>query len=277
MIHWVNHTAQIGKIETIGPYTRAVRSLLRQAKTLGTYCNLLTPSHKTSTGSSFFSLMWPEALFYRLAHSTIALLTSPRRNLSVLDQSTELRGVFCPAITPFDEQLKPDIPLFVEHCQRLLKEGCHGLAMFGTTGEANSLSVEERMILLDALVESGIDASIIVPGTGCTALTDSVQLTRHAVQLGCRGVLMLPPFYYKNVSAEGLFRAFSEVIEQVAYDALKIYLYHIPPVSGVPLDLSLVKRLAEAYPNFVVGLKDSSGEWSYTEILLRSHPKFQVF
>ena len=191
--------------------------------------------------------------------------------------TTTLKGVFCPVITPFDEQLKPDKKRFVQQCHRVLDDGCHGLAVFGTTGEANSLSVEERMMLLDTLVESGINASVIVPGTGCTALTDSVQLTRHAVQLGCSGVLMLPPFYYKNVGAEGLFRAFSEVIEQVADDALKVYLYHIPPVSGVPLELSLVERLAEAYPNFVVGLKDSSGEWSYTETLLRSHPKFQVF
>ena len=195
----------------------------------------------------------------------------------MLERSNDLRGVFCPAVTPFDEELKPDIPLFVEHCHRLLKEGCHGLAMFGTTGEANSLSVDERMLLLDAAVESGIDGSMIAPGTGCTALTDSVRLTQHAVNLGCSAVLMLPPFYYKGVSNDGLFRAFAEVIERVGDRRLKIYLYHIPPVSGVPLDLTLVKRLADAYPDCVVGLKDSSGDWAYTESLLKMLPKFGAF
>jgi len=195
----------------------------------------------------------------------------------VLDQSTELRGVFCPTLTPFDEQLKPDIQLFVDHCHRLLKEGCHGLAMFGTTGEANSLSVDERMLLLDAAVDSGIDGSMILPGTGCSALTDSVRLTQHAVKLGCGGVLMLPPFYYKDISNDGLFRSFAEVIERVGDHRLKIYLYHIPPVSGVPLDLTLVNRLAEAYPDSVLGLKDSSGDWGYTESLLKMQPKFGVF
>ena len=203
--------------------------------------------------------------------------TSLRRNSSVLDYSPSLKGVFCPALTPFDDRLNPDIPLFIAHCHRLLKEGCHGLAMFGTTGEANSLSVDERMQLLDAAVESGIDASVIAPGTGCTALTDSVRLTRHAVELGCSGVLMLPPFYYKDVSNDGLFRAFAEVIERVGDPRLKIYLYHIPPVSGVPLDLALVNRLADSYPDCVVGLKDSSGKWPYTETLLKTRPGFGAF
>jgi len=191
--------------------------------------------------------------------------------------ATTLKGVFCPTITPFDEQLNPDKKRFIQQCHRVLEEGCHGLAVFGTTGEANSLSVEERMMLLDALVESGIDGSVIMPGTGCTALTDSVRLSRHAVQLGCSGVLMLPPFYYKNIRTDGLFRAFAEVIERVSEETLKVYLYHIPSVSGVPLDLSLVERLADTYPNCVVGLKDSSGEWPYTEALLRSRPTFGAF
>ena len=141
--------------------------------------------------------------------------------------ATTLKGVFCPTITPFDEQLNPDKKRFIQQCHRVLEEGCHGLAVFGTTGEANSLSVEERMMLLDALVESGIDGSVIMPGTGCTALTDSVRLSRHAVQLGCSGVLMLPPFYYKNIRTDGLFRAFAEVIERVSEETLKEYLYPV--------------------------------------------------
>ena len=188
-----------------------------------------------------------------------------------------LKGVFCPVLTPFDDQLNPDTTLFVEHCHRILAEGCHGLAVFGTTGEANSLSVKERMLLLDALMNSGIDGSMIAPGTGCAALPDSVRLTQHALEAGCSGVLMLPPFYYKDVSDDGLFQAFVEIIERVSDPRLKIYLYHIPPVSGVPLKLALVERLADAYPECVVGLKDSSGNWPYTEALLKARPGFGAF
>ncbi len=187
------------------------------------------------------------------------------------------RGVFCPVITPFDEQLRPDKQRFVQQCHKVLQDGCHGVAVFGTTGEASSLSVDEREILLEALLESGIKSSLVIPGTGCSALTDSIRLTRHAVELGCARVLMLPPFYYKGISTEGLFRSFAEIIERVADTSLKIYLYHIPPVSGIALDLSLIQQLVNAYPDCVVGLKDSSGDWTYTETLLKTLPGFGAF
>jgi len=195
----------------------------------------------------------------------------------VTNNPKPLKGVFCPVLTPFDDQLNPDTTLFVEHCHRVLAEGCHGLAVFGTTGEANSLSVKERILLLDALIDSGVDGSVIAPGTGCAALPDSVRLTQHALEVGCSGVLMLPPFYYKNVTDDGLFQAFVKIIERVGDSRLKIYLYHIPPVSGVPLELALVERLADAYPECVVGLKDSSGNWPYTEALLKARPGFGAF
>ena len=191
--------------------------------------------------------------------------------------STILRGVYCPVLTPFDQQLNPDVDRFVEHCKNLLNQGCHGLAVFGTTGEATSLSVRERIDLLDALLEADIPAQVIIPGTGCSALTDTLKLTRHAFATGCAGVLMLPPFYYKSVEEEGLFQSFSTIIEDIADKSLKVYLYHIPPVSGIPLEVELVKRLAETYPDNVVGLKDSSGVWSYTETLLGALPGFGVF
>ena len=184
--------------------------------------------------------------------------------------SATLRGVYCPALTPFDKQLNPDVGRFVEHCKSLLDQGCHGLAVFGTTGEATSLSVRERIDLLDALLEADIPGQRIIPGTGCSALTDTLKLTRHAFAAGCAGVLMLPPFYYKSVEEEGLFRSFSAIIEDIGDKSLKVYLYHIHPVSGIPLEVELVKRLVETYPDNVVGLKDSSGVWSYTETLLRT-------
>ena len=141
-----------------------------------------------------------------------------------------IRGVLAPVVTPFKADLSPDRDRFIRHCQWLLLQNC-GLAVFGTTSEANSLSVEERMKLLDALVGAGIDPSRMMPGTGCCSIIETVALTAHAIQHGCAGVLMLPPFYYKDVSEEGLYRYFSEVVQRVGDTRLRIYLYHIPPVA----------------------------------------------
>ena len=178
-----------------------------------------------------------------------------------------IRGVLAPVVTPFDDALKPDGARFEAHCRWLLRNEV-GLAVFGTNSEANSLSADERIELLDRLVENGLDASRMMPGTGCCALTDTVRLSAHAVKRGCAGVLMLPPFYYKGVSDEGLFRSYAEVIERVADERLAIYLYHIPQVSGVPIPLALIERLLDAYPRNVAGVKDSSGDWSNTRAML---------
>ena len=123
-----------------------------------------------------------------------------------------IEGVLAPVITPFRADLAPDPDRFVRHCRWLMRSGCSGLAVFGTNSEANSMSVEEKLALLDALLKGGIPAASLMPGTGHCALSDSVAMTREAVRMGCGGVLMLPPFYYKGVSDEGLFRNFSEVI-----------------------------------------------------------------
>jgi 4-hydroxy-tetrahydrodipicolinate synthase len=141
-------------------------------------------------------------------------------------------GVIAPVLTPLGEDGAPDLDRFVEHCEWLMEEGCTGLAPFGTTSEANSLGIDERMEMLEEIVEAGISGSKLMPGTGMCSLADTILLTDHAVELGCAGVLMLPPFYYKNPSEEGLFRFFAEVIEEVADEDLKVYLYHIPPRSA---------------------------------------------
>jgi 4-hydroxy-tetrahydrodipicolinate synthase len=190
-----------------------------------------------------------------------------------------LRGVLAPVVTPFRPDYSPDPQRFLRHCRWLLAHGCSGLAVFGTNSEANSLAADERMMLLEHLVEHGVPASRLMPGTGCCALTDSVRLTAHAVKLGCAGVLMLPPFYYKGVPDEGLFRAFSEVIQRVADDRLQLYLYHIPPVAQVPITPALVGRLLARYPGTVAGLKDSSGDWANTQAMIEAFGEqgFDVF
>jgi len=186
-------------------------------------------------------------------------------------------GVLSPVVTPFTTDLAPEPALFVEHCRWLLSQGV-GLAVFGTNSEANSMSVDEKIDLLDRLVEAGIDPGRMMPGTGCCALTDTVRLTGHAVSAGCGGTLMLPPFYYKGVSDDGLYRSYAEVIERVGSSALRIYLYHIPPVAQVGVSLELIERLILTYPDTVVGIKDSSGDWDNTHAMLeRGWDDFRIF
>jgi 4-hydroxy-tetrahydrodipicolinate synthase len=193
------------------------------------------------------------------------LLAMPETSSSPTTQ--RIRGVLAPVVTPFKADLSPDDERFVRHCQWLLSQNC-GLAVFGTNSEANSMSVKERASLLDALIAAGIDTSRTMPGTGCCSITETVELTAHAVKHGCAGVLMLPPFYYKDVDEEGLYRYFSEVVQRVGDTRLKIYLYHIPPVAIVGITPKLVERLLKSYPTAIAGMKDSSGDWKNTKTFL---------
>ncbi len=189
-----------------------------------------------------------------------------------------IRGVLAPVVTPFKADLSPDSQRFIAHCKWLLSQNC-GLAVFGTNSEANSLSLEERLHLLDELVAAGLDASRMMPGTGCCSIMETIKLTKQAVGYGCAGVLMLPPFYYKDVDQEGLYRYFSEVVQRIGDARLKIYLYHIPPVAVVGITAGLVERLLAAYPNTIAGMKDSSGDWNNTKTFLDAFSKsgFEVF
>ncbi|MDA8124560.1 MAG: dihydrodipicolinate synthase family protein [Deltaproteobacteria bacterium] len=184
-----------------------------------------------------------------------------------MNAQQRIRGVLSTVVTPFNADYTPDAGRFVRHCRWLVSQNV-GLACFGNTSEANSLSVDERIALLDALLEDGIDPGRMMPGTGLCSLSDSVRLTDHAVRTGCAGVLMLPPFYYKGVSDEGLFRYYSEVVQRVGEARLRIYLYHIPPVAQVGITLTLIERLRKAYPQNVAGIKDSSGDWRHTQTIL---------
>jgi 4-hydroxy-tetrahydrodipicolinate synthase len=218
----------------------------------------------------------------RRAHNVVSQITrEPDMALTAARPlaAARLTGVLAPVITPFKADLSPDGERFVRHCKWLLKSGCTGLAIFGTNSEANSLSLEEKLTLLAALLHAGVPGSALMPGTGHCALPATVRLTANAVKMGCAGVLMLPPFYYKGVSDEGLFRYFSEVIERVGDERLRVYLYHIPPVSQVPITLKLIERLLSKYPGIVAGAKDSSGDWNNTKAMLDEFGKsgFDVF
>lgn len=191
---------------------------------------------------------------------------------------TRIRGALAPVLTPFDNNLKPDSKRFVNHCRWLVDKGV-GLAIFGTNSEAASLSVAERLHLTDELLEVGIPADRLMPGTGACSIADAITLTKHAVTNGASGALMLPPFFFKNVSDEGLFNYYASVIDGVADPRLKIYLYHIPQFTQTPITLNLIEMLRKKFPETVVGAKDSSGVWENTQAMIDNFAKdgFDVF
>lgn len=186
-------------------------------------------------------------------------------------------GVMAAVLTPLNDDLSPNVAMWLDQCRYLLAEGCTGLAVLGTTSEANSFTVAERLSLLDALGNSDIDAGLAVPGVGCCALPDTVELCRKSLEIGAAGVLMLPPFYYKPVTDDGLFAAYSEIIQRVGDSKLKILLYHIPQNSGVPITLPLIEKLTTAYPDTVVGIKDSAGDFANMKAMVENFPGFRVF
>src|SRR6185437_12568400 len=169
-------------------------------------------------------------------------------------------GVNAAVLTAMNEDLSIDLDRMTAHCRWLLANGCNNLAVLGTTGEANSLGIQERIALLEGLVARGIPAAKMMPGTGTTAITDTVLLTRKAEELGCRGALMLPPFYYKNPSDDGLLAYFNEVIQRTG-GTIKVYLYNFPQQSAVPFSVAFIARLLKANPGKVKGIKDSSGSY----------------
>ncbi|TXT41993.1 MAG: dihydrodipicolinate synthase [Spirochaetes bacterium] len=193
-----------------------------------------------------------------------------------MDQQ-RLRGVMAPVLTPMDGNLNPDVLRWIALCKELLSNGCTGLAPFGTTSEANSLGIEERIEMLDRAVEAGIPASKLVVGTGTCALPDTVRLSAHAATLKCAGILLLPPFYYKGVPEEGIYRSVAELLERVGDSSLKIYLYHIPPVAVVGFSLALIERLKKAFPMNVVGMKDSSADLAFHLSALKAFPDFDLW
>ncbi len=192
--------------------------------------------------------------------------------------SERLKGVLAPVVTPFTSDFCINIDAWIRHCEWLLAQNA-GLAVFGTNSEANSLSIHEKRKSLDALIDAGVPTDRLLPGTGCCAIPETVELTRHAMEVDAAGVLMLPPFYYKNVSDDGVFASFAEVIEQVADDKLKVYLYHIPQLSRTPISYAVIERLLQRYPSTVAGIKDSSGDWNNTLGMLEAfQPQgFDVF
>jgi 4-hydroxy-tetrahydrodipicolinate synthase len=188
-----------------------------------------------------------------------------------------LAGLWPPVATPFRADGAVDTVRLVKHSRTLLSDGAHGLAVLGTTSEANSLTLDERRRVIDAHVEGGIEADRLLPGTGACAVDDAVALTRHAAEIGAAGVLLLPPFYYKKVADDGVFNFVSAVIERSGARVPRILLYHIPAMAGIGWSIDLVGRLRDAYPDVIVGMKDSTGDFDHTKRMIEAFPGFAVF
>jgi len=186
-------------------------------------------------------------------------------------------GVYTANLTPLKADYSIDFELLVEHCQYLLDHGSTGLAILGTTGEANSFSLKERKEILERTIQGGIPASKLMVGTGCCSLPETIELTQHAINLGVGGILMLPPFYYKSVDDSGLIKYLDEVIARVGSDDLRIYLYHFPKMSGISFSVDIVRKLKEKYPQVIVGMKDSTGDLENTKKYIDAFPDMQIF
>lgn len=193
-----------------------------------------------------------------------------------MTKSHAVRGLWCALLTPLDGNGSIDHERFAAHARWLLAQGVDGIAPFGTTGEGQSFAMAERVAGLAALLRSGIPADRVVAATGCAALTETIGLTRQAVLSGCAGCLVLPPFFFKDVPDEGLFTWYARLIEAVADPRLRVFLYHIPQVSRVPLSVELVARLAARFPGIIAGVKDSAGDWTHTSALLARVPQLAI-
>ena len=186
-------------------------------------------------------------------------------------------GLLSPTLTPIDPHtLAIDVERLANHCNWLLTKGCHGIVLFGTTGEAASFSAKERMAALESILDRGVPADRLMVGVGTCSLTETAELGNHALQVGVKDLLVLPPFYYKNPDDQGLIDHFEAVAARLDEHKPALHLYHIPPVAGVGFSVELVGKLRERLPQ-IVGIKDSSGDWNNTEALINAHPGLAVF
>jgi len=189
----------------------------------------------------------------------------------------KISGVFSAALTPVKSDLTINQDLYLRHCQHLMRQGHDGLAIFGTTGEANSFSLTEKKSNIEFLIDNRIDPKVLIPGTGSSSLNDAISMTKHASKMNVRAVLLLPPFFYKNVTDEGVINYYRNIIESVENGNFQYLLYHIPQNTYVPINFKIIETLLKLYPNNVVGLKDSSGNYDNMLKLIKYFNDFAVF
>ncbi len=187
------------------------------------------------------------------------------------------RGIYAASLTPVTDELEIDYERLNEHCRRLMNNGCDGVCLLGTTGEANSFSVKQRRTALATVLEGGVPPEKLLVGTGCSALDDTIELTRQAVDYKVGGILLLPPFYYKSVSDAGIYAGIARLIDAAGTPDLNIYLYHFPQMSAVSFSHNLIEKLLRDFPGIVLGMKDSSGDYNHMRTVIDEFPGFEVY
>jgi 4-hydroxy-tetrahydrodipicolinate synthase len=191
--------------------------------------------------------------------------------------SKSLDGVIAAIATAVDGDGEPDCERSVALARFLLANGCDGLNVLGTTGEATSFSLDQRRRVMTAYARSDLPLDRMMVGTGAAAIADAIALTRHAAELGFAGALVLPPFYYKGVADDGLVAVIEAILTATAAEPIPLYLYHFPAQSGLHWHVALLRRLLQAFGERLVGLKDSSGDMTYAREAAGILPRFKVF
>ncbi len=189
----------------------------------------------------------------------------------------KIYGTYCAALTPINSDRSINKELFLNHCKHLLAEGVDGLAVFGTTGEANSFSMSEKIEAINYLIDNNVKAEKLIPGIGQCSIKDTIALSQMAAKLNVKGVLVLPPFYYKNVQDEGVINYFKKVVEETGENSLQYILYNIPQVSGVAISINIIEKLIHLFPDNFVGMKDSSGDLDNMLRIIKSIENFSLF
>lgn len=186
-------------------------------------------------------------------------------------------GVWAATATPMDSRLNIDTEKLIQHVKNLLNQGCNGVALFGTTGEANSFSISEKLKALTSIADIKLDSNTLMVGTGCCAVSDTIDFTLAAIDMGYRNFLLLPPFYYKGMSEQGIFNAYSHVLASLPKEGISVIVYDIPQMTGVEISLDLLIRLQRAFPDVVKGVKNSTGNWDAMKATCDAMPGFGVF
>ncbi len=192
-------------------------------------------------------------------------------------QQTIEKGVYVAALTPLRSNLRCHDAVLAKHCLNLLERGCQGVVVFGTTGEGASFSVKEKIKTIRSIIARGVNPRKLIVGNGAACLQDTIDLTVATTKLGCLASLICPPCFYKQVTEEGIIAFYREVIQRVDDPRLKILLYHIPQLSGVPITVPILKKLSDEFPNNVIGIKESEGNMSLIQAILQAIPHTQLF
>jgi len=189
----------------------------------------------------------------------------------------KIQGTYCAALTPLNEDYSINKELFLKHCTNLLSQGLDGLGIFGTTGEANSFNVNEKIEAINYLIDNNISPKKLIPGTGQCSIKDTVLLSRAVAQLNVKAILVLPAFYYKNIQNDGVIEYYKKVVEGVGDETINYILYNIPQTSGVTINIDIIEKLINLFPKNILGMKDSSGDLDNMLRIVKYLNNFSLF